>query len=185
MKKIVLAIVGMPGAGKSLASQVASQMKIPVFVSGDIIREEARRKGLTPDKKNMGQLMLKIRSTEGMGAVAKRVIPKIEKSASPIVVYEGARNSEEIEALEKKYRVSIIAIHASPGTRFRRLMKRKRSDRPRTMADFSERDQRELTVGVGKVIALADRMLENEDSRLDLRKRMRRVLIGITRKRSE
>ena len=184
MEKTVLVIVGMPGAGKSLASHVASQMKIPVFVSGDIIREEARRKGLTPDKKNLGQLMLKIRRTEGMGAVAKRVIPMIEDSASTIVVYEGARSFEEIDALEKRYQVWIIAIHASPGTRFRRLMKRRRSDRPRTMDDFSERDRREVTVGVGKVIALADRMLENEDSRQDLRKRMRRVLIAITRKRS-
>src|SRR5712692_5217349 len=167
----------MPGAGKSLASHVAWQMKIPVFVSGDIIRDEAQRRGLKPDKKNLGRLMLKIRETEGMGAVARRLIPLIEKSGRRRhVVYEGARNIEEIEELARKYRVTIIAIHASPRTRFQRLLKRKRSDRPRTMSDFSERDKRELTVGVGKVIALADRMVENEDSREALKRRMRRVL---------
>ena len=104
------------------------------------------------------------------------MIPLIEKSGRRHVVYEGARNIEEIEELARKYRVTIIAIHASPRTRFQRLLKRKRSDRPRTTSDFSERDKRELTVGVGKVIALADRMVENEDSREALKRRMRRVL---------
>ncbi len=166
----------MPGAGKSLASGVAGQMKLPVFVSGDIIRDEAQRRGLKPDKKNLGQLMLRIREKEGMGAVARRLIPLIEKSGRHHVVYEGARNIEEIEELSRKYRVAVIAIHASPGSRFRRLLKRRRGDRPRTKSDFSERDKRELTVGVGKVIALADRMVENEDSRAALKRRMRRVL---------
>ncbi len=175
-KKAVFVIVGMPGAGKSLASGVAGQMKMPMFVSGDIIRDEAQRRGLKPDKKNLGRLMLRIREKEGMGAVARRLIPLIERSGRSHVVYEGARNIEEIEELARKYRVTIIAIHASPRTRFQRLLRRERSDRPRTKSDFSERDKRELTVGVGKVIALADRMVENEDSREALKRRMRRVL---------
>jgi len=171
-----LVVVGMPGAGKSLASGVAGEMKMPVFVSGDIIRNEARKMGLSPNKKNLGRLMLRIRQTEGIGAVARRLIPLIEESGRRHVVYEGARNIEEIDELARRYRVTVIAIHASPKSRFQRLLKRKRSDRPRTEADFSERDKRELTVGVGKVIALADRMLENEDSREALKRRMKRVL---------
>lgn len=174
--KTVLVVVGMPGAGKSLASGVAGEMNMPVFVSGDIIRNEARKRGLSPDKKNLGRLMLRIRQTEGMGAVARRLIPLIEESGHRHVVYEGARNIEEIDELARRYKVTVIAIHASPKSRFQRLLKRKRSDRPRTEADFSERDKRELTVGVGRVIALADRMVENEDSREALKRRMKRVL---------
>jgi dephospho-CoA kinase len=174
--KSVIVIVGMPGAGKSLASRVAKEMRMPIFVSGDIIRDEAKRRGLIPNKKNLGQLMLHIRKSEGMGAVARRLVPLIEESPSHNVVYEGARSIEEIEELARHYRVSVIAIHASPETRFRRLLKRKRSDRPRTRADFWERDKRELTVGVGRVISLADRMVENEESIPALQRRMRRVL---------
>jgi dephospho-CoA kinase len=175
-EKNVFVIVGMPGAGKSLASRVAKQMRIPVFVSGDIIRNEAKRRGLNPNKENMGRLMLQIRRSEGMGAVARRLVPLIVKSPSRNIVYEGARSLEEIQELARHYKVSIIAIHASPETRFRRLLKRNRSDRPRTKADFSKRDKRELTVGVGRVISLADRMVENEDSIPNLERRMRRVL---------
>ncbi len=74
------------------------------------------------------------------------------------------------------FNVTIIAVHASPDTRFKRLVKRKRGDRPRTMSDFRERDNRELKVGVARIISLADRMVENEESIPALERRMRRVL---------
>lgn len=169
----------MPGAGKSLASGVAKKMGMPVFVSGDIIRAEAKRRALTPGKGNLGRLMLKLRREEGMGAVAKRLVPTLDARKERYVVYEGARNIEEIEELRKHYRVVTIAIHASRQSRFERLLKRKRSDRPRNQKDFSERDERELKVGVGKAIALADRTVENEDTKQDLKRRMRRVLTTI------
>ncbi len=49
--KTVIIIVGMPGAGKSLASSVAAKRGVPVFVSGDIIRAEAKRRNLSPSRK--------------------------------------------------------------------------------------------------------------------------------------
>jgi dephospho-CoA kinase len=149
---------------------------IPVFVSGDIIRAEARRRKLKFTRKNLGQLMLKIRREEGMGAVAKRLIPLVEAVKGRFVVYEGARSVEETDELRRKYCVITIAIHASRQARFERLQRRRRSDRPRGWADFNERDERELSVGIAKLIALADRTVENEDSKDDLKRRMKRLL---------
>jgi dephospho-CoA kinase len=174
--KTVIVIVGMPGAGKSLASSAAARRRVPIFVSGDIIRAEARRRKLSPSRKNLGRLMLKIREDEGMSAVAKRLSPLIDKIDNNLFVYEGARNIEEIDELSKKYKVFTIAIHASPKSRYRRLLKRGRSDRPRNWADFLERDERELKVGVGKLIAVADRVVENEDTKNDLKRRTGRLL---------
>jgi len=175
-KKTVLVIVGMPGAGKSLASNVMKTRGIPVFVSGDIIRAEARKRKLKFTRKNLGELMLKIRKEEGMGAVAKRLVPLVENVNGEFVVYEGARSVEEVDQLRRKFRVVTIAIHASREARFRRLQRRGRSDRPRGWADFAERDNRELGVGIAKLIALADRTVENEDTKDDLKRRTRRVL---------
>jgi dephospho-CoA kinase len=174
--KTVLVIVGMPGAGKSLASSVMKDKGIPVFVSGDIIRAEARKRKLKFTRKNLGELMLKIRKEEGMGAVAKRLIPLVDEANRQFVVYEGARSVEETDELHRKYRVITIAIHASRQARFERLQRRRRSDRPRGWADFDERDNRELGVGIAKLIALADRTVENEDSKDDLKRRTRRLL---------
>jgi dephospho-CoA kinase len=184
-QKTVLVIVGMPGAGKSLASSVMKSKGIPVFVSGDIIRAEARKRKLKFTRKNLGELMLKIRKEEGMGAVAKRLVPMVEKARAGFVVYEGARSVEEVDELRRKYRVVTIAIHASSLARFQRLQRRRRSDKPRGWADFAERDNRELGVGIAKLIALADRTVENEDSKDDLKRRMRRLLqVVLKQKRS-
>src|SRR6266536_4487644 len=173
----------MPGAGKSLASSVMKTRGIPVFVSGDIIRAEARKRKLKFTRKNLGELMLKIRKEDGMGAVAKRLVPLVEKASGEFVVYEGARSVEEVDQLRRKFRVVTIAIHASREARFRRLQRRGRSDRPRGWADFAERDNRELGVGIAKLIALADRTVENEDSKEDLKRRMKRLLRTILQTR--
>jgi dephospho-CoA kinase len=182
-RKTVLVIVGMPGAGKSLASSVMKTRGIPVFVSGDIVRAEARKRGLKFTRNNLGQLMLKIRKEEGMGAVAKRLVPLVEKESTEFVVYEGARSVEEVYELRRKYDVLVIAINASPRTRFRRLQRRGRSDKPRGWTDFAERDNRELGVGIANLIALADRTVENEDSKDDLKRRTRRVLQVVQEKK--
>ncbi len=183
-QKTVLVIVGMPGAGKSLASRAIKDRGVPVFVSGDIIRDEARRQGLKLTRKNLGELMVRIRKEEGMGAVAKRLIPLVEKTSGRFVVYEGARSMEEVEELCRRYRVVTIAIHASSKARFQRLQRRGRSDRPRGWKDFVERDNRELGVGIGKLIALADRTVENEDTKEDLRRRTKRLLRTIQSEKS-
>ena len=180
-RKTVLVVVGMPGAGKSLASSVMKATGIPIFVSGDIVRAEARRRKLKFNRKNLGAIMLDIRKKEGMGAVAKRLIPMVEKAKGRYTVYEGARSTEEIEELRRKYNVVTIAIHASSQARFERLKRRRRSDRPRRWKDFAERDNRELGVGIGRLIALADRTVENEDTKDDLKRRMKRLLSVILR----
>src|SRR5207249_4194209 len=71
--KTVIVIVGMPGAGKSLASSVAAKRGVPVFVSGNIIRAEAKRRNLSPSRKNIGRIMLKIRVGK-LIAIADRVV---------------------------------------------------------------------------------------------------------------
>lgn len=175
-RKTLVVLVGMPGAGKSLASTVAKQFGIPVFVSGDVIRLEAREQRLEPTRTNLGRLMLEIRKKEGMGAVARRLLPLIEEAVSRAAVYEGARNMEEIEELRKYYSVLSVAIHASPASRYRRLLRRKRRDQPMSWKQFLERDERELKVGLGRVIVLADRMIENENTKDQLRRQTGRVL---------
>jgi dephospho-CoA kinase len=162
--KKVIVIVGMPGSGKAMASRVARELGYPVLVCGDVIREEAKRRALPPTPDNIGRLMLKIREEEGRAIVACRLIPKIQAQESNVVVVEGARNIEEVDELRKHYDVRTLAIHASPSTRFSRLKSRGRSDDPKNWNDFVRREQREIDVGIGRLITTADRMIVNESS---------------------
>jgi dephospho-CoA kinase len=161
-RKRVIAISGMPGAGKGVASDAARNLGLEVLVLGDVIREETERRGLEPTPKNVGSVMLQVRKDEGPAVVAKRLLPKIEGSPSSIVVVEGVRSEDEIRELKSKFEVITVGIHASPKTRFQRLLTRGRSDDPKSWDTFYERDSRELNVGLGHVIALADILLINE-----------------------
>lgn len=161
-KKRVIAISGMPGAGKSIASETARELGFEVLVLGDVIREETARRGLDPTPVNVGSVMLRIRQEEGPAAVAKRLAPKIEACSSTTVIVEGVRSEAELAELKSKFEVITIAIHASPKARFERLLSRGRSDDPKTWETFVERDHRELKVGLGHVIAMADIIVLND-----------------------
>jgi dephospho-CoA kinase len=175
-RRKVIAISGMPGAGKGVASTAAKQLGFDVLVLGDVIREETQRRGLDPTPQNIGAVMLEVRELEGSAAVAKRLLPKIEQSQSEAVVVEGIRSLHELTELKSKFEVITLVIHASPKTRFQRLLSRGRSDDPKTWDTFTERDNRELTVGLGQVIALADHLAVNEDTITELQSSVRGIL---------
>lgn len=159
----IIATTGLPGAGKDLFSEVALQYGYPVFVCGDIVREETRKRAMPLTPSNMGAVMLKIREEEGPAVISKKLIPKIDASECEVALVEGVRSLEEVEELRKRYgNVTIVAIHASPQTRFERLRTRDREDDPATWGEFETRDLRELNVGLGMTIALADEMIVNE-----------------------
>lgn len=177
MRKVVVGVAGMPGAGKAAVREIVRDMGYPVVVMGDVIREEAERRGLRPTPKNLGQLMLRLREEEGPAAVAKRCVPKIKNTEEAVVVVDGVRSPHEVEEFKRHFRnFTLIAVHSSPETRFQRLSRRGRSDDPRTRKAFVERDLRELSVGLGDVIATADNMIVNEGTKKELMRRARRVL---------
>ena len=48
----IIFIVGMPGSGKSVFKEKANEMNIPVFSSGDIIREEIKKRKMEYNENN-------------------------------------------------------------------------------------------------------------------------------------
>jgi dephospho-CoA kinase len=176
MRRKVIAISGMPGAGKAIVSQVGKELGLDVFVLGDVIREETKRRGLEPTPQNMGSVMLSVRESEGPAAVARRLLPRIEGAHSSTVIVEGIRSMHELNELKSKCEVISVAVHASARTRFGRLGSRNRSDDSKDWAIFQERDLRELKVGLGGVLALADVVLVNEGTVSELQSAFRREL---------
>ncbi|MEM1550828.1 MAG: AAA family ATPase [Candidatus Bathyarchaeia archaeon] len=176
-QSIVIGIAGMPGAGKDTVKEIICRYGFPVIVMGDEIRAEAARRNLTPTPENLGRLMVEIRAEEGPDAVAKRCIRKIRDLDADVIVVNGLRNPEEVELFRREFpSFRVIAIHASPRTRFKRLLKRGRSDDPKDWATFCSRDRRELSVGLGNVIAMADYMIVNEGEIEELEREVKMVI---------
>jgi len=175
--KLVVGLAGMPGAGKSTVVNVAKEGGYKVVVMGDVVREEVKKRRMKPTPKNLGKIMLELRRMEGEAVIAKRCIPKIEKVMEQKVVIDGVRSLSEVAEFKKHlHRFSLIAVHASPETRFKRLYRRKRSDDPKNWEIFYERDMRELRVGLGNALAMAEHMIVNEGGLEVVKDKIREVL---------
>jgi len=161
----VIAFVGMPGAGKTEASNVAREMNIPVVVMGDVLREEVKNMGLELTDKNIGSVAGQLRKDEGMDAIAKRCIPMIRAIESPVVVVDGIRGIAEVEAFRKSFddNFTLVKIDAPFELRLDRLSVRGRSDDMSTADGLRQRDERELSWGMGKAIEAATMSVVNLD----------------------
>jgi len=176
---MIFCITGMPGSGKSIISETAKSLGFKVVTMGDVIREEADARGIAKTPATLGELMLIFRKEEGDDVVAKRCLAKIR--GEPLSVIEGVRGMDELTYFKKNSEVCLIAVHASPATRFQRLLKRGRPDDPKDIETFRERDKRELDVGLGSVIALADKVFVNEGTVEDLQISVKKFFEGIRR----
>jgi dephospho-CoA kinase len=163
--KLVVGLAGMPGSGKSVVVETARELDYAIVVMGDVIREETVKLGLDLTPQNVGKVMLQLRADGGVTVVAQKCIPKIEAQAGSKVLIDGLRSLYEVDVFKAHFaKFSLVAVHASPETRFNRLFNRRRSDDPSGWEVFRERDMRELSVGLGNVVAMAEQMIVNDNS---------------------
>jgi dephospho-CoA kinase len=177
----IIAFVGMPGSGKSAAADVAREMGIPVVVMGDVIREEAARRGLEPTDRNLGNVGNDLRDKEGPDAIATRCLAKIRATGTPVVV-EGIRSRSEVDLFrESSDDFELVEVFVPDEIRLDRIASRGRSDdaNDRDLAKaVADRDARELSWGMGEAIRAADLRIENAGGVEEFRGRVREVLEG-------
>ena len=159
---LIIAITGMPGAGKSTVARHLATSGLQSIAMGDMIREETKRRDLYPDDKNMGMVMRELREMYGAGAVAELSLRHINSMKVEAVVIDGIRSTAEVELFRATAQVKLLAIWASPQRRFSLLRARGRTDDPQNVESFNTRDERELSNGIGGAIALADDVVSNE-----------------------
>jgi dephospho-CoA kinase len=181
--KLVMGLAGMPGSGKSVVVSVAKGAGYGVVVMGDVVREEAERRGMKPTPENLGKIMLELRQKEGNNVIAKRCISKIENAKENKVIVDGIRSSSEVEEFKMHFpKFSLIAIHSSPETRFKRLYRRQRTDDPKNWKIFHERDQRELSVGLGEAITMAEHKIVNNGEKATAKEKAKEILKKVEEK---
>jgi len=176
----IIGIVGMPGSGKSVFDGVAKELGFSIIIMGDIVREEAVRRGLEPTPENIGRVMIKIREEDGPAVVAKRCIPKIREVKTKGVIIDGIRSLVEVEEFKRSFpEFKVVHIHSSPEIRFQRISNRRRSDDPKSWEVFAERDHQELGVGIGSAIAMADHVIINERTLPQFKTKVKKFLKAI------
>ena len=166
----------MPGCGKEEALAVAQNLGFSIVRMGDVVREEALRRGLPITDSAVGGMAHAERQSHGLGIWAERTLPRIRGEH---VLIDGLRGRTELDIFRGAFGddLSVVAVHASPKTRHERMMRRGRKDDAGTIEAFRARDVRELSWGLGDVIATADVMLVNEGT-LDEFRRQARAALG-------
>jgi dephospho-CoA kinase len=181
--KIVIGVAGMAGSGKSIIVDTAKRNGYTVVVMGDVIREETRSRGLELNPENMGKVMLNLREKGGNTIIAEKCILKIKKSKNEKIIIDGIRSLVEAETFAKNFaKFTLVAVHASPEARFKRLNNRGRSDDTDKWEIFQQRDLRELGVGLGNAIAMSEYMLINDKDFKSIEKKSSNLLGRIERK---
>jgi len=168
-KKIVIALVGMPGAGKSEAASYLEKKGIPFIRFGDLTDEVVRRMGLPLTSENEQTVRENLRQELGMAAYAMKARPKIDLLLQnhPVVGLNGLRSWEEYLFLKKIYKkLVLVAIYADAHIRHERLAAR--AIRPFSFEQATLRDVAELEkLNMGGPIAIADYIIENNSESLE------------------
>lgn len=160
----LIAIVGMPGAGKTVAADFFREKGATVLRFGDQTDISLKELKLERNEKNERFVREKLRKDFGMAAMAIKIESRILDAAktSPIVVLDGLYSWEEYLYLKRKFpEIRLLCIYAPPKTRYERLARR--VIRPLTETEATSRDIAEIeNLSKGGPIAIADYCIVND-----------------------
>ncbi|MBN1215843.1 MAG: AAA family ATPase [Candidatus Lokiarchaeota archaeon] len=166
----IIGFCGLPGSGKSTALDAIKNLGY-ILNMGDIIREEANKRGKIHTDIELGKIAKELRKKSGLGIIAQKCIEKIKDINQEIIFIDGLRSWEEIIVFRKQWKFPIIAITINEEKRFNHIKERARGDDPTTYQELLKRDKRETNFGLKKLIESADYEISNNSSLRDLREK--------------
>ena len=124
----IMGVSGLAGSGKSFVSELATKRGAIIVSMGDIIREEAKKRG-----ESTGETAENLRKEHGQYIVAELTVKKIKKlldeGLTSSIVVEGIRSPHEVNLFKENFSDFIIlSIFANQEIRFERIKARKRED---------------------------------------------------------
>jgi dephospho-CoA kinase len=160
-----LALVGMPGSGKTLCAKHLEARGFYQFRFGSIVVNEVVERGLPITPENERLVREEFRRNEGMDVMAKRALPHLRAALEthPVIVIDGLYSFSEYKTLHKEFDggLVVVAIICSRPRRYERLAQRE--ERPLTASEAEERDFQEIEkLEKGGPIAMADYTLLND-----------------------
>ena len=185
-----LALVGMPGSGKSTCAQILLKAGYPSFRFGSIVIEEVIQRGLAVTPENERMIREELRKAGGMAIIAKRALSTVLKimNESGCVVIDGLYSFSEYRYLLNTFNreLALLAIVAPRKLRYQRLLTR--SERQLTQEKAEQRDMQEIeALEKSGPIAIADYTIINDGSVSELRERLKQSIeyLGFIRKMPE
>lgn len=174
MSKQIIAVVGLPGAGKTVAvNRGMEKTGWPKIYFGDLILDEVKKRGLEVNEKNERAVREGLRAEQGMGICATLSLPKVKESLASAngVFIESLYSWEEYVIMKNEFgeNFKVLSIYASPTTRIARMAIR--PERPLTAEEIKSRDYSQIeNLHQAGPIARAEYTIVNEGSMDDFLK---------------
>ncbi len=155
---MIVALVGLCGAGKSEASKYFEDKNFANVYFGGITMEELEKRGLEINEQNERKVREGLREEYGMAAYAVLSLPKIKNALEnkKNVLIDGLYSWSEYKVLKKEFPdIKVISIYTLPELRYKRLAirpKRSLSKEQAVSRDYSEIENLEK----GGPISIAD-----------------------------
>jgi dephospho-CoA kinase len=174
----IYGVTGMPLSGKTTVAEIMEEEGFAVLDMGEVVRIEMDKRGVDAEK--TGKFVNTMRDEHGMDAIAQLSVPYLNEilEEKDKVVITGMRGWDEKERFEKETGedIEIIAVWVSRNARKERREERQREEDVKGDG-FHERDLREVENGVGKLMALSDKIIENEGiSMEELREEVKNIV---------
>lgn len=163
MNKII-AIVGMCGSGKSIASDYYENKGYQKVYFGGVTMDKLKEENLAINPENERMMRERLRAQYGMGAYAVLLLSKIDELLTKgDVVLDGLYSWDELKILKDKFpEMIVLAIIVDKNQRYERLSSR--TVRPFTESEAYKRDITEIeNLAKGGPIAFADYYILNND----------------------
>lgn len=175
MNKLV-AIVGMCGSGKSIATLFFESKGYSKIYFGGITYEKMKEENIPYTPENDNKMRVKIRNEYGMGAYAILSLPKIkEQIKKSNVVIDGLYSWDEYKILKDEFpHIKLVAIIVDKEIRYERL--KNRINRNYSIDESIKRDLNEIEkTAKGGPIAYADYFILNNYSLEEYKKKLENI----------
>ena len=173
----VVVFTGMPGSGKSEAVRVAREQGVPVHRMGDAVWDEVRHQGLPLEAAQVGRVANEMRASHGPAIWARRTLEAVDREAG-LVIIDGVRSRAELAVFKEELGddLLLVLIDCPDDVRMARVTARGRDDDTGDTEAFRARDERELSWGLGDVLAEADTVISNTGTVEDLQRQVKDLL---------
>ncbi len=184
----MLGFCGTFAAGKDLAvAVIEAKFKSKAFhvSTGDLVREETARRGLSLARENLQLVSNDMRFNRGSGVLGKIAAEKILKQrGKQIALVSGIRNAGEVEELRRAFGKNfyLVAVDAPIKLRYERVKRRARAgEQVLGFAEFKASQEKELkgaahSQNILQVMKMADFTIQNNGTKKELGEKIERIL---------
>jgi len=176
----VIGLTGYSGVGKGSFYDSIRDYNIPRIITGDITREEVKKRGYALNAKNLAVVANSIAKKYGsyMNFIKKNVQDILVKH--DLLVIDCLKQWSDYPALLNYCsNVILVAIDAGMINRYERMNERRRGGDPASLKAFLKLDENETLRGVGELVSLSDCVISNNGTKEDLRNKSVKFLESI------